>query len=606
MMKVTPGKKTIISFLALLLIFTAFGSPAFSAEKSIFADIVAEDAYFYIENFPLKENSSTPFLEKLLSSPEMQEVLKPLEKYIMGMDSLAAMMAGVSPASTIKNTSGKMGFAVIKTKAGRPGILCWIDLEGEIDNFQKSLPGLETFLAGRINKTVEVVKTKDFAIKTIPVGLTKLAWLTTGSNLLFGEFTYLKSIIDNEFTVAAPLAESEEYKKSLEIMQLDRGGLLVVADTSRMFQPPPQAPEAGRKFFEAFREIRARKISAGFIPYKKGYKDVTITWMAEGADALKRIYPPKNVTLKHTVFVPQDTEHFMTGHLLLDNSYSILWKVFENFGKLPLPQMKSITKTLNRIKKIEEELQFDFSEILATVGSECSLAVSPSGSFAVLDIRSRPAFDAYMDQLNTWLDDKAFKKLTYRDFTINYLPKTGHPLPFAFCYTMIDNNTMAAAFYPHILKKFINNMHNKNFASIEKNKDYLKLKDETRRGNIFSYSRIAPMTENVYSKAVPLLQMMSAIPLNPVDAGRLPPFESFSEDLFGMVKSSWLIDNGMVQESYSPFGMGGDIISAFDLYASILENPAISMLITAAAAERVFPAPKAEFAEEEEDAGEEE
>ncbi len=71
--------------------------------------------------------------------------------------------------------------------------------------------------------------------------------------------------------------------------------------------------------------------------------------------------------------------------------------------------------------------------------------------------------------------------------------------------------------------------------------------------------------------------MMSAIPLNPVDAGKLPPSAAFSDKLFGMTKSGWVIKNGFVCEYYSPIGIAGEALSIIDLYLSILDNPAITI-----------------------------
>lgn len=570
-------------------------SPELAAanQNYFFASIVKNDAFLYIENFPQKGEKTNTSFEQILAMPEFVSLMDPFKKYIKGMDSIASMMTGMSPLSVLGNSSRKIGMAVIKTDAKRPGLLLWLDLGDELENFNKNLPQIETFLSTKLSQKIETIKTNYYELKIIPVGINKMAWLTMGNNLVFGEFSYVKAIADDRINAKDTILNSREYNKSIAVMQMHKGGTLAIANIKELISRPEEN-NGQLDPFDTIKKVAAEKLSLGFIRHKDGYKDVSIGWTPEGDQLIRKIFLPKNVSMKHINYAPLDTEYFFTAQMMLDNACTEGQTIVENlkdFNGKRFPMSKKIS---NWLQAAQKELQFDISEIFATLGSECSVVIAPSGSFAVIDIRSFPAFKAYIDQINIWLKDNNIKTTSYKGEEIQYYVSDYYPLPGAICFSVLDEKTLIIATSVQDIKKVINNIKNPEFVSLEKNEDFIKTSSETRKGAFFAYYKLKELSENVYDKTVPLLQMTSAIPFNPVDAGQIPCFAYFEDKLFGMAKSGWVIDGGFVQEYYSPIGMGAEIVSALDIYAAAPNSPVVSIFAMALATDRLARAKQQE------------
>ncbi len=380
-----------------ILICFAFGfSAQFSDanEDIFFANIIGDDAYLYVENIPKNNNKTSTFIDTLSTNPDLIEVFSPLKKYIKGMDSIAAMVGGISPLRTIEKSSKKMGLAIIRTKGNHQGIVFWIDLGNELKNFKKNLPTLESFLNDKTTNTITTIEINNHKIKVVTFGIAKFAWVFAEKNIVFGEYNYIVKLAKNNFKTNSSISQSKEYLKSLEIMQLKKGGTIAIANINtlaELIEKKINKTNSKNKQKQIAKDVPISKLSIGIIPYKNGYKDVTIVWIQKDNDILTKVFSPKNTTLRHCKYAPIDTEYFISSQLILDNCYLNSSKTINTLKNFFLSEEKAdkITALQTTIKNTESELMFSFSEILATLGSETTLVISPSGSFMIIDLRSR-------------------------------------------------------------------------------------------------------------------------------------------------------------------------------------------------------------------------
>ena len=388
-----------------------------------------------------------------------------------------------------------------------------------------------------------------------------MGYATVRGDFVFGTGNALAKSFDK---AAAKLPDSKEFQR---VSSLSGGNELLVihyAYASFMRQFAPFVPRDVSKVLSdpAFGLTNLKSISAAFSPAGKGFRLSCFIHAPGEREGILKLLAGKPLNPRIIKLAPKETECFVAASL----DPAALWDfVVANAPQTPR-ERERLTK---EIAKANETLGFDLrKDYIGSLGDE--FAVFGPGLIGVLKLKAPEKFKTCFNTMlmkfadEAGRNERAFRgaklrlaSMQYEGRTITYVDGTRLPMAIQPCYAMVGDYAVIALF-PVSLKSYILRMAGGGTLADKPEFKALRAKLGPRPGMIY-YGDTVGFVRSVYGY-LPMLMGLAKMapeefqPLCP-DPAKIPPFNTVSRHLFGSIAARRAVEDGIVFESYSPFGL---------------------------------------------------
>jgi|GEM_PF-874131 len=429
----------------------------------------------------------------------------------------------------------------------------------------KAVQLLVDYLNNEAGLTTEAFTDQEMAgvkAKVANVGPMRVAYATTPDGVfLLGIGNALAKALDPN---AAKLADAEEFRR----VSRHTGGnevLLVYDNHASMmnkmgFAMPPDVarnlsdPELGL--------ANVKSVSFACAPDGKGYKMSLFVHAPGERKGLLKLLAGKPLNPDIVKFAPKDSEFFYARSV---NPGEVWDFIVALAVKEDVRNKEKIDRDLAEANKA---LGFDLrNDFVASLGDE--FAVFGPGLTAVAKVKDRAKFDLCVKSMLARLAGEIAKDpemrgatltldtMPYDEHTIVYVDSTRVPLFFQPCYTIMGDYAVFAC-YPASLKAYL--LKVKGGKTLVDNADFKAVRAKMGAGaSAIYYADTVGFMGGLYDILPAAAGFLKMVPLKyqPLcpDPATMPPFAVVSKHLFGSTAGCRPVEDGILWESYSPFGL---------------------------------------------------
>ena len=312
----------------------------------------------------------------------------------------------------------------------------------------------------------------------------------------------------------------------------------------------------------AFGLTNLRSVSAALTPDGKGFRASVFVRAPGERTGLLKLAEGKALDPAIINLAPKNTECFFATSF----DPAALW----DFIAANAPQTPREREEFDdAIAEANEELGLDLrKDFVGSLGDE--FAVFGPGLIGVAKLKDPAKFKTCFNKILVKLAEEAGKNnrdmrgaklklasMQYKGRTITYVDGRRFPLVIQPCYTMVGDYAVIAPFAAS-LKSYILTMGKGGSLADKPEFKALLPKLGPQPGAIY-YADTVGFAREVYGYLPMLAGLMKMAPeelqtLCP-DPAKIPPFETVSPHLFGCIAGRRSVEDGILWESYSPFGL---------------------------------------------------
>lgn len=287
--------------------------------------------------------------------------------------------------------------------------------------------------------------------------------------------------------------------------------------------------------------------------------------------------------------LPEDAGFMMSARVDMVHMYHELPRLYEAVREA-VPWLREqdaategtrlVATGLRTLMGLKEIFGIPIEEVLRTLGDSVVFHHGPAGTAIRFDRCDTAAFEKVIARMEQALEEDPdfasgeFTSLPEGDKVLRYYNQSGHPVPMAPSYVILDESTVMVASHPQVLKAILRHPAGKTLAGSADFQHVMTGLPEGLGGLYYidstaSYAR-------VYDALIPFLNGLTAWPAVTVDPGNLPPGNELTPFVFGTAVGVRNAPEGVTVISYSPIGIFGGLVYAFD--RMIVSNPATMSL----------------------------
>jgi len=508
----------------------------------------------------------------LLREPEMKALLDgPLAalKKLISAEALKKGDLGTDVLVPLLNTKIGVAFVGLAPPAGenmppQPELLLVIEVGKPDSAAAKAARLLVDHIlkkAGRPPDAFKPAKVGGIDVQTARIDEGTMNYAIARGHFVLGTADALAKAFDNATT---KLADTKEFQRvsrvtgGSEVLVLhfayasfiQKFGFFIPRDVSKILLAP------------AFGLANLRSVSAALAPDGKGFRTSVFVRVQGERKGIMKLLAGKPLDPAIVKLAPKDAECFFATSF----DPGALWDfVVANAIKTPADREEFD----ENIADVNEKLGFDLrKDFIDSLGDE--YALFGPGFIGVAKLKDPVKFGACFNAMMVKLAEEAARNerdlrgaelrlasMEYGGRKITYVDGRRFPLLIQPCYTMAGDYAVFALF-PASLKSYILKMKGgETFADNDEFKA-LRTKLGPRLSSIY-YADTTGFVRQIYYYLPMLVGLMKAAPeelqaLCP-DPAKVPPFETVSKHLFGCVAGRRPVEDGILWESYSPFGL---------------------------------------------------
>mgnify|MGYP000497579953 CR=1 FL=1 len=243
----------------------------------------------------------------------------------------------------------------------------------------------------------------------------------------------------------------------------------------------------------------------------------------------------------------------------------------------------SAQQAMNLRDRWEKKVGFDIEQdLLGSLGKQLLFYSTPHGHAAAVAVRHREQFDSCLSSLAEAYSEKIqMKTLEYRGHTIRHVDVTAVPFVVTPSYTY-HRGMAVFGLWPQALKRFIAHVE-EGEPSIRQGKDFRRVcGDAPGEKAAVQYSDIDDDLVSFYDLLVIGMQALNGLPRANIRPELFPSSRVMEPHVFG-AGTTWATDpQGLLMETYSPFGTAGTVMAGLGALGRIYtENASMSVPILA-------------------------
>ncbi|MFH1732070.1 MAG: hypothetical protein ABIF82_10535 [Planctomycetota bacterium] len=513
-------------------------------------------------------------LYELLQDPEMKALLDgPLAalKNVISAEALKKGELGTDVLVPLLNTKIGVAFVGLAPPAGenmppQPEVLLVIEV-GEPDSATAKAARLlvDHILkkAGLAPDAFKPAKAGEIDVRTARIDEGAMSYAIARGHFVLGTANALVKAFDNATT---KLADTKEFQRVSQVTGgsevvvlhfayasfIQKFGVFIPRDVSKVLLDP------------AFGLVNLRSVSAALAPDGKGFRTSVFVRVQGERKGIMNLMAGKSLDPAIVELAPKDTECFFATSL----DPGALWDfVVANAIKTPAEREKFDENIAEANEKLGFDLRKDF---VGSLGDE--YALFGPGFIGVAKLKDPVKFGACFNAMMVKLAEAVregegdrdlrdaelrLASMEYGGRKITYVDGRRFPLLIQPCYTMAGDYAVFALF-PASLKSYILKM--KGGETFVDNDEFKALRPKLgpRPASIY-YADTAGFVRELYGYLPMAAGLMKMAPeklqaLVP-DPAKIPPFETVSKHLFGCVAGRRPVEDGILWQSYSPFGL---------------------------------------------------
>ena len=511
-------------------------------------------------------------LYELLREPEMKALLDgPLAalKKLIATEALKKGELGTDVLVPLLNTKIGAAFVGLAPPAGenmppQPEVLLVIEVGKPDSATAKAARLLVDHIlkkAGLPPDAFKPARADAIDVRTARIDEGTMSYVIARGHFVLGTGNALAKAFDNATT---KLADTKEFQRVSRVTGgsevlvfhfayasfIQKFGMFIPRDVSKVLLAP------------AFGLANATSLSAALAPDGKGFRTSIFVRVRGERKGIIKLLAGKPLDPAIVKLAPKDTECFFATSF----DPGALWDfVVANAIKTPADREEFDENIAEANEKLGFDLRKDF---VGSLGDE--YALFGPGFTAVVKLKDPVKFGACFNAMMEKLAEEAARNerdlrgaelrlasMEYGGRKITYVDGRRFPLLIQPCYTMAGDYAVFALF-PASLKSYILKM--KGGETFADNDEFKALRPKLgpRPASIY-YADTTGFVRELYGylpMAVGLMKMApeEAQALVP-DPAKVPPFEVVSKHLFGCVAGRRPVEDGILWQSYSPFGV---------------------------------------------------
>ncbi len=550
------------------LVLTA-ACPAGAAEQAFALPAhVPQSAPLCVVWFPGPDAQPLTGLHRFLQDPGVRSAWAPARAQLQALDAVSAIWTGVSMRKLLAQAPGPAGAALLEPGPnGAPRVVVHVRLGAQAPRLAAALPRIEEALLEMADDAQPTEPPGGADTGALVFDGRPVAWTVRGEDLVIGigpdTFPMLdEDALDPEAAASlSTLAGTDLYARARGSLDPERGGWLTFVRVRR----GERAQGLGT----------IGRAALACTPHKHGYRTTVFLEDSNPAPEPTRMLHADSASARHARYVPAEATGFATARVRLPRLWLALRGGLEALSADQGEPAQEVGALLRAIDAFEETARFEFTELFAALGPECSIASGPSGLYAFADVRDRKALEAYLARVDACLDEARSRSLVYRGHTIRYWNQFDGPLPVAPAYCFVDEHTVLVGGQVLTVKSVLARLDGPDFTPLPQADEFARLTAEVPEGAMLVYAPDARPVVDGYEVALAMVQSALALDPNLFDAGTLPALGTVLTDVDGGGLAATLrrTDAGLELTWYGPFGVWDALTPALATAAALTEGP---------------------------------